>query len=123
MDVFNTHFLPMLLGWSVAWASASVIGGWATAGRGFWRSFWFMSGLWAAVNIAIGVVSLINPPADLDEFRNLLLINAGLDIGYLIAATVLLTRRSPMLKGFGAGVAIQGLFLLVFDLVWWAVLG
>jgi hypothetical protein len=52
----------------------------------------------------------------MDFLRNVLLINSGLDLAYITAGIVLATRQKPLLKGFGAAVLIQGVFLLLFDL-------
>jgi hypothetical protein len=122
MSELYDRFLPALLAWSTLWLAASTIGLWLTNERGFWRSLWFMGGLWATINVAIGVVSLVNPPADAEEFRRLLLINAGLDVGYLVVGALLLTRKRAMLRGFGVAILTHGLFLLVFDLIWWRLL-
>lgn len=123
MDFLYSAFLPMLMGWSALWLTGAVVALWLLAGRGFWRSFWFMSGLWCIVNTAIGVWSLLDPPESIEQFRRLLLINSGLDVVYLIVGGVLLLQRQPMPRGFGAAICLQGLALLVFDLVWWRVLG
>lgn len=90
--------------------------------RGFWRSFWFMSGLWCVVNTLIVCYAIVAPPESLESFRRILLINAGLDVGYIVVGGVLLAMKRPMLRGFGAAVCVQGLFLLAFDLVWWELL-
>lgn len=123
MTVLTQGFLPMLLGWSAAWLAASVVGLWVRRERGFWGSFWFMSGLWCVVNAGIAVWSLLAPPADAAAFRELLLINSGLDVGYLVVGGVLLAQKKSMPRGFGLAIVVQGAFLLVFDLAWWAWLG
>lgn len=53
------------------------------------------------------------------QLRRLLRINGALDVVYIAAgATVAIVwRANPFLLGNGIGIAIQGLFLLVFDLV------
>ncbi|MEM1423407.1 MAG: hypothetical protein AAGH64_05320 [Planctomycetota bacterium] len=111
-------FLSVLLGWSVLWCAAAILALWLTDGRTATRGFFFMSGLWACVNAGIVAFSLVNPPDDSAELARLLLINAALDVGYLAIGLVMLTRKKPVLKGFGAAIILQGLFLLVFDLVW-----
>lgn len=111
-------FLSVLLGWSVLWTAGAIVALWLTEGRTAERGFWFMSGLWTCVNAAIVAVSLVNPPESSDELARLLLINAGLDVGYLAIGAFMLTRKTPIFKGFGAAIIVQGLFLLVFDLVW-----
>ena len=122
-DTVLGAFLPLLLGWSTAWMMASIIGMWASVRRGFWNAFWFMTGLWCAINAAIVVWSMLAPPSELEPFRQLLLINAGLGVGYVAAGLVLVTRRKPLLRGFGAAVLIQGGYLILADLAWWWWLG
>ena len=111
-------FLSVLLGWSVLWAAGAIVALWITEGRTAKRGFWFMSGLWACINAAIVAFSLVNPPADPEELARLLIINSLLDVGYVLVGAILCTRKTPMLRGFGAAIIVQGLFLLVFDLVW-----
>lgn len=49
-------------------------------------------------------------------FRRILLINAGLDVGYMLGG-VLLQQRSDRAdrRGMGAGIILQGLFLFLYD--------
>lgn len=115
-------FLPQLVGWSVVWVGASVVGLWVSRPRGFPNSFWFMTGLWCCVNIAIAAWSMPDPPESVDAFRRLLLINVGLGPLYLVCGVVLVTRRKPMPRSFGLAILVQGSALLAFDLVWWRVL-
>ncbi|MEM0984474.1 MAG: hypothetical protein AAGI17_11060 [Planctomycetota bacterium] len=118
MNDLITPSLPILLIWSAVWCAASLVGLWRTEGRGRWPGFWFMSGLWSCVNAAIVAWSMLAPPESAEEFRRLLMINAGLDLGYLATGVVLITRKKPILKGFGAAILVQGSALLVFDLIW-----
>ncbi len=79
---------------------------------------------WAAVDAAIvvrGVRGLARPPDEAGEargrlrrLRNLLALNAGLDVGY-VAGGVALARRTR-LRGDGLGIVVQGLFLLWLDI-------
>jgi hypothetical protein len=52
-----------------------------------------------------------------EKFRRILLINAGLDVVYITVgmATALRYADQPGRRGLGHGVAVQGLFLLIFD--------
>ncbi len=53
------------------------------------------------------------------RFRTLLVVNAALDAGY-VAGGAGLARRSlqhPERRGTGLGIALQGLFLLIYDLL------
>jgi len=104
-----------LLGWALIGSATSVVGLYLQP-REFWRGFWFMSGLWCFIDGAIGWFGLFGTPPTAAELANLLLINSGLDIGYLIVGTVLLTRSKPILKGFGFAILLQGAALLAFDL-------
>jgi hypothetical protein len=53
------------------------------------------------------------------HFRTILLINAGLDVVYVIGGWALLRRARGRDKraGTGLGIVVQGLFLLVYDSV------
>ena len=54
------------------------------------------------------------------KLHTLLLINTGLDVGYIIGGTTLaLTKgkNDPGWRGHGIGVIIQGAFLFFFDLI------
>jgi hypothetical protein len=54
---------------------------------------------------------------DIRGFRRLLLINAGLDVGYILGGLWLMVsaRERRERQGMGLGILIQGLFLLLFD--------
>ncbi len=113
-DTLNGQLIVALTGWAVAWLTAAAAGLFARPGD-YWRGFWFMSALWAAVDGAIawwGLVNRLLPPT---ELAPILLVNIGLGVGYLIAAAVLLTRAKRLLKGFGLAVLVQGLYLVVQD--------
>jgi hypothetical protein len=107
-----------LLLWSLASLGSSTIGLYARPGE-FWRSFWFMSGIWGLIDGLIGWFALLGEPSTPDRLLPILKINAGLDVLYLVAAGVLLSRTRPTLKGFGLGVFVQGSFLLGFDGYYW----
>ena len=79
---------------------------------------------WGAVDLAIAGLSLRRRDPVADEaaqarsLRRLLLVNAALDVGY-VSTCVLLWRagrlRGRDSTGDGAGVVLQGAFLLVLD--------
>lgn len=49
-------------------------------------------------------------------FRRILLINAGLDVGYVLGGALLALKSSrDDRKGMGLGIILQGLFLLAYD--------
>lgn len=50
------------------------------------------------------------------RFRTIVLVNAGLDVGYVTAGWLLIRRSTrPERVGIGLGIVVQGLFLLVLD--------
>jgi len=57
------------------------------------------------------------------SFNKILLLNAGLDVGYVLGGLYLteraknLSKGQNMLKGYGQSIMLQGAFLFVFDLV------
>ncbi len=75
-----------------------------------------MTGVWALVNAAIAYGGWLGTEPHPASLRQLLWINAGLDILYMAVGLGLWMRPSSMLKGFGLAIAIQGLFLFLFDL-------
>jgi len=92
---------------------------------------------WAAVNTGLGIAALVrvrkelrgrvveNKPARaLQKTRNVLLFNAGLDVGYIAGGLYLHERGrsddvkdAERLRGWGRAVMIQGFGLFVIDLV------
>lgn len=88
---------------------------------------------WAVVNIGIAVVgawaterrraSLPDPNApevavrEARSLSRLLWINAGLDVLYMIGGARLRRNPRPMMSGMGSGIIVQGLLLLIFDVV------
>lgn len=58
-------------------------------------------------------------PRQARRFRMILLINAGLDVGYVVSGWVLLrgARGRDQRVGMGLGIIIQGLFLFMYDSV------
>jgi hypothetical protein len=113
-DTLNGQLIIALTAWALLWLTAAAVGLYARP-REWWRGFWFMSALWAAIDGAIAWWGLVNPPLSPAELAPILLVNIGLGVGYLLGAALLLTRRTPLLKGFGGAVLVQGLYLLVQD--------
>jgi pimeloyl-ACP methyl ester carboxylesterase len=99
----------------------------------FWRSFGLQAAAWGAVDALIavwggrGLSEKINQPVNLAQsaldarkLRRILWINAGLDLLYIsagLAAAYTLGQNSPAWRGTGWGIAVQGVFLLGFDLL------
>jgi hypothetical protein len=128
-------------------SSMMVLGGWAAGniilglslfpGRsGSDRYFHIMNAGWNAVNLGIATFGYITAvkadPASFDlyqtlaeqrKIQNLLLFNAGLDIGYMVGGAWLIERsknaesNADRLRGFGQSIILQGAFLFTFDLI------
>jgi hypothetical protein len=109
-----------------AWSAASVAGGaglWL-AGRRRHRDlarFGLQQVAWGAVDGAIAAVGFWRAgkrteDPDAAALRRLLLVNAALDVGYVAGGAVLAVRRPwEGARGDGAGIVVQGGFLLVQD--------
>lgn len=127
----NSNGMLILGGWAV---SNMVIGGIGmTRTGGNLRYFHQMNAAWNTVNLAIagfGYRGLKNQSLDLNltetitEFHNfekILLLNTGLDVGYMALGAFLwergLRKESSRLKGYGQSLILQGGFLFTFDLV------
>lgn len=100
-----------------------------------------MNLFWNVVNISIAGFALYsNYTTDTGSFsqqelmekmlktENILLINSGLDIGYIGTGFLLRhlsgksDKRADLLRGYGSSLILQGGFLLVFDLILYGVL-
>jgi hypothetical protein len=78
----------------------------------------------ALYNISNTDVSALNYSQSLSELRNLdkfLLLNTGLDVGYMATGAWLwergIRKNSNRLEGYGKSLLLQGAFLFAFDLV------
>lgn len=120
-----------------------VLGGWSAANLGLStalllteegnRGFHEMNAAWSGVNLLLAGGALLatsrseRPESLADEIsaqhrlEKLLLINAGLDVGYVgVGALMTLLGQEQddsRLQGWGSAVMLQGGFLLVFDVV------
>jgi hypothetical protein len=137
---YNQHRLQIqsngmiLLG---SWALGNIVLGTygVTQTSGSVLAFHQMNIGWNLVNLAIagwGYYSAVNSGAELSllqsfaeqsHIEKILLFNAGLDIGYMMAGVFLLERskrggpQSDRWKGFGNSILLQGGFLFAFDLI------
>jgi hypothetical protein len=131
-------------------AGMLVLGSWAAANIGLnsvlyftsdedIRYFYQMNALWNVVNLGIaglGYWGSVRAAPSEDLFsavdaqygiEKALLFNAGLDTGYMMAGLFLMqyaenTNKNPaMFRGYGQSLLLQGGFLLVFDLVMYAI--
>lgn len=130
-----------LAGWSVGsivLGSAVAAIGHQTGSRAL-RAFGAQNATWGAIDLGVatfgelrrrGRLATVDEPyapatleAERAQLRRVLLVNAGLDVGYVlggVAVTAAGVRRSdgpelPAVVGHAAAAAIQGGFLLAFD--------
>jgi hypothetical protein len=99
------------------WAVASVVVGAALSVDPRTRGFGRQTAAWGAVDAAIALVGARRQAAGRTtapaRLRRVLLVNAGLDVGYVAAGTWL--ARRTRWRGDGAAVVVQGAFLLWLD--------
>lgn len=100
-----------------AWAAGSVLVGAALSTSPRTRGFGRQTAAWGAVDGLIAYAGSRKRsrtgPTDRGRLRRVLLLNAGLDVGYLLAGASLL--RCTRWRGDGQAVLVQGAFLLVLD--------
>ena len=114
------------------WSALSLVGGTLLLlGPPFWRGVGVQALVWGLIDAAIALFGLLSlqrkqrrPGADEPEtlerearrLHRLLLINAGLDVLYVIAGIVVLSSfTTDFARGNGVGIIVQGGFLLLFD--------
>ncbi|WP_337867601.1 hypothetical protein [Meiothermus sp.] len=105
-----------LLAWSVPWTLVGSTVGLASDDP-WQRSFWLTNSVWAAVNSGIALVGLLGPEPSKDSLRDLLYINAGIDLLYIAGGVFLALQPDARSQGAGWAIALQGAWLLLFDLL------
>jgi hypothetical protein len=118
------------------WSALSVAAGIALvlAGDAFWRGFGLQAMVWGVIDAAIAWLGATSARrrraaapggteaarAEARKLRRLLWINTGLDVLYVAGGLILvatLGAQDPFAAGNGWGIALQGGFLFVFDLL------
>lgn len=101
------------------------------------RALGLQSAAWGAINLGIAgwgfmsgppeaATSLATALAAEDRWAHILLVNLGLNVGYMAVGTALVVaadrglRSGPEVKGHGAAVVLQGAGLMVLDGLAWA---
>ncbi|MDA3880910.1 MAG: hypothetical protein PF436_11020 [Prolixibacteraceae bacterium] len=135
----NNGGMMVLGGWAVANMAVGAYGWSAFDGQK--KYFHQMNLFWNVVNATIAGIALSNnlgydcSSVSYDSYLNshlstekTLLINSALDVGYIGTGFLLkyfstkASQRSDLLKGYGNSLILQGGFLLVFDIVLYALL-
>ena len=130
----NQTAMGVLLGWAVLNLGTGTVGHFTTEGER--RAFFQANAAWNVVNLAIAgfglhgqltatpeTWDLARSLAEGQKMEKLLLLNTGLDVGYIAFGGLLLERGlrkdSAQLRGWGQSLLVQGAFLLLFDAVLW----
>lgn len=127
----NQKGMTLLGGWAAANMIAGGIG--MTQSTGNVRYFHQMNLAWNSVNFAIAAMGYFGAKTDpstftfketveeYQKFENILLFNAGLDMGYIATGAYLwergLRKENDRLKGYGQSLILQGAFLFTFDTI------
>jgi hypothetical protein len=123
--------MGVLMGWGALNLGTGAIG-WANSTTPESRYFFKMNSIWGVVNFGTGLLSYgalqkerkkhytaAETLREQERIQKVFLINGAFDIAYLgVGAYLKLagdSRHSPIMKGYGESVLIQGAFLLIFD--------
>jgi hypothetical protein len=136
---FQKHVFPVLLGWALGSIAAGIP--WAKNGDNAVAGFGSQFAGWGAINAILalfglsaanrnlerqvqGAISSVEHDRQAQNFERLVLVNAGLDLGYIAAGSLLARtpaskpqKRTGLLSGMGWGIIVQGTFLLIWDLL------
>lgn len=128
----NKTNMTILAGWAgVNIVQSSISSANATGSD---KAFFKMNTYWNVVNLAIAGVglygakkaankklSLMQNVSEQQKLEKILLVNSGLDVGYVFAGLYMQERgqriRNSDTEGFGKSILLQGSFLLAFDIV------
>lgn len=132
-ESINRSGMLVLGGWAALNIISGSIGYFNTDNK--FKYFHQFNAAWNVVNMGIAVFSILgtnnNDPAnyslidsfkEFNSFQNFLLLNAGLDIAYIVTGFYLnersknSERNASRLKGYATSLFLQGGFLLAFDL-------
>jgi hypothetical protein len=130
--VYQRRALRPLLRWGMG---SSVVGtALALLPSSYWRQLGVQAAAWGMIDAILAVagrrsallkaehsfagdLSEAQEHVAVEQFRRILQVNAGLDVLYIVAGLAVARRYAdtPGRRGLGHGIAIQGLFLLIFD--------
>jgi hypothetical protein len=127
----TTSGMEILGGWGILNLGTGAIG-WSGSHDPEARYFYQMTTIWGSVNFGTALIGYAQTqrnrrkklsPAEMiaeqKKIEKIFLINGGLDIGYIGTGLYLKlagdSRHSPIMKGYGSSILMQGGFLLLFD--------
>jgi hypothetical protein len=133
-DSVQLHGLRPLLGWGLLSSAAGLL--LIAVRRGYWFHFGLQALGWGLIDALLavngrrqarqrlaarrdGTRSRSDADRDLQQLQRVLLVNAGLDVLYILSGrwTARRWRDRADRRGSGDGIALQGLFLLVYDVL------
>ncbi|TKB96012.1 DUF6992 family protein [Pedobacter cryophilus] len=126
----NSNGMKVLGGWALTNLTIGGLAYFNSSGKK--KYFNQMNVMWNVVNLGLATAGYFGAKADLKEqlsfaqsihdqqkIEKILLLNAGLDVGYMATGLFLnergIRKSSDRLKGYGQSLILQGAFLLVFD--------
>lgn len=126
----NLTGMKILGGWALANMAIGSVAYFKTSGKN--RYFHQMNVFWNIANLGLATAGYFGAKADLNQqlslarsvhdqhkIEKILLLNTGLDVGYMATGLFLAERgknkSSDRLKGYGHSLILQGAFLLIFD--------
>lgn len=132
----TTMGMKVLGGWGIVNTATGLIVSSSTLSEA--RYFHQMNAGWGIINTGLAVLGYLGAKKEnsagfglsktignQQNIEKILLLNSGMDVGYIAAGAWLnergLRKNSDRLKGYGKSVILQGAFLLVFDGVLYAV--
>lgn len=138
--VYQRRGLRPLLIWGIGSSMAGAL--LALLPSRFWRQFGLQAAGWGIIDVLLAIAgrrqALVRAEElasqardeaaaqrDAEQLRRVLLLNAGLDVLY-IASGAWTARRyaaEPGRRGLGLGIVVQGLFLLIYDLLFARAIG
>jgi len=128
----NTKAMYVLAGWSVTNIAIGTLGYFTSSNSSSHKYFHQMNAAWNIVNLGIAGLALYQygqaDPAsfsfaeslsEAQSIENILMLNIGLNVGYIATGGYLwergLRKKSGRLTGYGQSLILQGGFLLLFD--------
>lgn len=123
--------MEVLGGWGVVNLASGAVG-WPNSGSPEARYFFQMNTIWGGINFGTALLSYASIQKDRrkhltaaetlkeqQRIEKIFRINEYLDVAYIGAGAYLRiagdSRHSPIMKGYGESIIMQGAFLLVFD--------
>lgn len=116
-ELLRQHLIRLLI-WSCFCVIVSIIPViLKKSGKGVLPSFLYMNATWCLINIVIVAATWNAPTPKLSEFRELMKLMEGMNLGYIGVGLALALPKLSTARLCGAGwaVALQGAALYIFD--------